>query len=638
MTSRALGFFQELGRLPRPAKRMIVVGGDVALCLIAVALAYWLRLSDWTVPFGMRWSSYVAAPLLAIPIFAATGQYRAIFRFAGGATFASLMRAGLIYGALYAAIYTVITVPDVPRTVGIIQPLLFIFFVGAARSFIQPLIMGAAGKQRGHRKALIFGAGSAGQQIQAALERTHEMEVVGFVDDDPSLQKGLLDGKVIFPPHNLGEIIERTGATDFILAIPSAPASRRAAIIEELAGLHVKIRSLPGFVDIASGKIEISQLREPEIEDLLGRDAVKPQPELIQRDTAGKTVLVSGAGGSIGSELCRQIIRQGPKCVILLEISEFNLYNIHSELLRDLREKTEIVAVLGSILERRLLETVFTTYRPDTVYHAAAYKHVPIVEQNICSGVLNNVIGTLRLVQAAEQYGTAKFVLISTDKAVRPTNVMGASKRFAEQILQAKAQSGCQTKLTMVRFGNVLGSSGSVVPLFRRQIRDGGPVTLTHAEITRYFMLIPEASQLVIQAGAMGGVGEVFVLNMGQPIRIIDLARRMIELSGLTERTADNPEGDIEIREVGLRPGEKLYEELLIGDNPTQTDHQLIMAARESYIPWTKLEGELQSLEQYIARGDSKAVIDLLMRVVPEFQPDPEHILYPLDTSSSRGD
>jgi FlaA1/EpsC-like NDP-sugar epimerase len=431
---------------------------------------------------------------------------------------------------------------------------------------------------------------------------------------------------IVYPPSEIPRLIDTHGVTDILLAMPSIDRTRRNAILSELRELQVHVRSLPDLVDLAQGHVTVLDIKELDPDDLLGREPVAPNRQLIEKNILGKAVLISGAGGSIGSELCRQILQVGPKQLLLLDHSEFGLYEIEAELRAQLNAnpqlKTELIPLLGNVRDADRLEGIFTKWTIDTVYHAAAYKHVPLVEHNPSEGLQNNVLGTLNLAQAAKKHRTANFVLISTDKAVRPTNVMGATKRFAELVLQALAnQSDSTTCFSMVRFGNVLGSSGSVVPLFREQIRAGGPVTLTHAEVTRYFMTIPEAAQLVIQAGAMAKGGEVFVLDMGQPVKIYDLAKRMVELSGLSVKNSETGVGDIEIVVSGLRPGEKLYEELLIGENPTSTPHPRIMMAREDFLPWGALEAELTLLQQGLAKGDFQVLVAQLQRLVNGYQP-----------------
>jgi FlaA1/EpsC-like NDP-sugar epimerase len=596
------GTAQKILGLSRSAKRAIALSMDIIICLVTVGLAYWLRLGEWEMPTGNQLYSYALPVLIAIPLFIRFGLYRAIFRYVGWSALTSVVRACVIYGLIYATIFTVVGFANVPRTIGIIQPILLFLIVGASRATTRFWLGGGYQnllRMSQRRRVLIYGAGSAGRQLAAGLANSEDMNVVGFVDDDRSLHSSLLNGKPIHSPKGLAELIERDEISDLLLAIPSATRQRRNEIIESVRGTKASIRTLPGLMDLAQGRVTVSDLRDP----------VEPDPLLLAQNLSGKTILVSGAGGSIGSELCRQIVRENPKNLILLEMSEYHLYAIHQELVtRDAMDGiiTNIVPSLTSVLDEKALDALLAEWKPDTIFHAAAYKHVPLVEHNVISGVRNNVFGTLTLARTARKHDVADFVLISTDKAVRPTNIMGASKRLAELVLQAMAQASNITRFSMVRFGNVLGSSGSVVPLFRQQIKQGGPVTVTHEEITRYFMTIPEAAQLVIQAGTMARGGEVFVLDMGEPVRIIDLARAMIELSGLKVRDEANPDGDIAIEVTGLRDGEKLYEELLIGNNPEPTDHSRIMKANEDYLQWEELSPLLGELEAAMDASDAK--------------------------------
>lgn len=491
-------------------------------------------------------------------------------------------------------------------------------------------------------KVAIYGAGSAGNQLAAALRAGKSMCPVAFIDDDPGLTKRSVAGLRVYKPQQIDEMLKKTGATQVLLAIPSATRARRREIVSMLEAFPVHVRTVPGFMDLASGRVKVQELQDVDITDLLGRDAVAPDAALFERCIKGQVVMVTGAGGSIGSELCRQILTSGATTLILYEHSEFNLYQIHSELEQRLRfEGLEIslLPILGSIRNRKRLVEVMRTWGVNTIYHAAAYKHVPMVEHNTTEGILNNVMGTLYTAQAAIVTGVQNFVLVSTDKAVRPTNVMGSSKRLAEMVLQALSMekkpqffgdgfgtdsAENNTRFTMVRFGNVLGSSGSVIPLFRKQIRDGGPLTVTHPEITRYFMTIPEAAQLVIQAGSMGSGGDVFVLDMGKPVRIVELAERMVNLSGLTVRSENNPNGDISIEFTGLRPGEKLYEELLIGENVTGTAHPMIMVANEELLPWGELLEVIQQLKAFIDHGDGYSIRKTLVETVCGYHPQCE--------------
>lgn len=613
--------------LPRTAKRIIALAVDTILCVFTVAFAFWLRLGEWVTPNGLQWLAYIASVAFALPLFISFGLYRAIFRYAGWGALMSVVRACTIYGLAYSFAFTLIGIPSVPRTIGALQPILLFVFVGASRATARYWLGGAYQmllRLGQRRRVLIYGAGAAGRQLAAAVGNSDEMHMIAYVDDDKSLQGSVLNGKSIYPTDKLGGLIDRLEIDDLLLAIPSASRQRRNQIIQEISGKHVSIRTLPGIMDLAHGRVTVSDLRELDIEDLLGRDPVPPNQLLLSRNISDKTVLVTGAGGSIGSELCRQIFSLRPTRLILLDASEYNLYAIHGELTQsaDAQTAPDIIAELASVQDSESLDAIIARWQPQTIYHAAAYKHVPLVEDNAGAGIRNNVFGTLNTAQAAIRHGVSDFVLISTDKAVRPTNIMGTTKRLAELVLQALAQKKYQTRFSMVRFGNVLGSSGSVVPLFRKQIKSGGPVTITHPDITRYFMTIPEAAQLVIQAGAMDSNGAVFVLDMGAPVKIIDLARNMIELSGLSVRDEQNPDGDVEIRIVGLRPGEKLYEELLIGNNPVKTSHSRIMKAKEHFIAWPELSAALDELHLASRSGDGAAMRALLKRLVPEFSPE----------------
>ncbi len=625
-------FAQPLLALPRPAKRLIALLVDAALIVLATSLAFYLRLDEWVRFLGdARWQPHwamLASLALALPLFVAHGFYRMIFRYAGVAALGMVARAFALYGLLYAALVTAVGLPGVPRSVGIIQPLVLFLLVAASRAAARYWLGGLYQQQLRQMhlpRALIYGAGNAGRQLARALAHSHELRVVGYLDDDERLHGHVLDGLPIYAPADLPALVEGLGIQDVLLAMPSISRRRRNEILAAVRQARVVVRSLPAVSELVQGKVSVSDLRELDIDDLLGREPVQPNHLLLAKNITGKTVLVTGAGGSIGSELCRQIVEQRPAKLLLVEQSEFALYAIHQELeAKRAGRTTELLPLLASVQDAERMREIMTTWRPNTVYHAAAYKHVPLVEHNPAEGIKNNVLGTLRTAQAALEAGVADFVLISTDKAVRPTNVMGASKRVAEMVLQALAAEGGGTRFSMVRFGNVLNSSGSVVPTFRQQIREGGPITLTHPEVTRFFMTIPEAAQLVIQAGAMARGGDVFVLDMGEPVKIMDLARRMVELSGLTVRDEQNPDGDIEIAITGLRPGEKLYEELLIGDNPRPTLHPRIMKAHEEFLPWGELETRLASLEIALNANDVGLIRRMMQQLVSGYTPDDE--------------
>jgi FlaA1/EpsC-like NDP-sugar epimerase len=614
-----------IGDRPRIQRQLAAVVIDGALCLAAVWIAFSLRLGVWELASRPIATFAACALFFWYPIAWRSGVYRSLIRYSGSRTIADLAVAcGLLTLPLF-VVCVLFRLPDVPRTLSVLHPIIFLLLLAASRIAIRFALLDLLKVvDINARRMLVYGAGRAGQQLALSLRHEPKVQLVGFIDDDIRLDGQRLDGLPVFGAFRLHQVLHNTGADEVLLAIPSASRARRREIIEELQDEEVYVRSLPSLTNVIDGSITVNDLHEIQIEELLGREAVAANELLMGRTIVGKTVLVSGAGGSIGSELCRQILRCRPARLVLLEQSEFALYSIQrelAELMRALDVDVLIELELASVSERSSMRRVYSRYRPETVFHAAAYKHVPLVEVNPISGIRNNVMGTLHSVEAAEEFGVTNFTLISTDKAVRPTNIMGASKRVCEMILQARATSpGVKTIFSMVRFGNVLGSSGSVVPLFKAQIAAGGPLTLTHREITRYFMTIPEAAQLVIQASAMAKGGEVFVLDMGEPVRIADLARTMIRLSGLSVRDADHVEGDIEIVETGLRPGEKLYEELLIGSNPEPTNHPRIMRAHERLMPWSELHAMIKKLDTTIrGAGDAATAVQLISAIVPEY-------------------
>lgn len=624
MTVKYLPFLQALNRLGRPAKRRIVLAIDLALAIIAAVIAYSLRIGVWVV-----WDPAVAklialSTTLFLPIFAAYGVYSAIFRYAGSGMMRTILSAGAAYGATLGLLVASGIFAGIPRTVGLIQPVLFVGFVIMTRLLMRYAMVDLLGRLdfRGDvRTLVIYGAGDAGQQTASAMRSDPAFRVTGFVDDDARLHGQRLDGLPVFHSSTLPEVIHRHGVTDVLLALPRVGRAERHEIVQKMEALKLRVKTLPPLTDIVDGRVSLSDIRDLEVEDLLGRDPVAPNELLLGRTVIGKTVLVTGAGGSIGSELCRQLLTIGASRLILLDMSEFALYAIDKELRATIAQSgssTRIETYLGSVRDELLLEQIMAGSKPETVYHAAAYKHVPLVEANALEGIRNNVLGTAAVVAAAERHQVADFILISTDKAVRPTNVMGASKRAAELVVQAFAEQAKRTRFSMVRFGNVLGSSGSVVPLFRAQIAAGGPITVTHRDVTRYFMTIPEAAQLVIQAAGLARGGEVFVLDMGESVQIIELAQTMIHLSGLSVRDAENPDGDIAIEEVGLRPGEKLYEELLIGGAPQETKHPRIMMARENRLSMSDIEDAMAVFRDTANRS---VAVDRLRKLVPEFGP-----------------
>ena len=623
--------------LKRRNKAFILISTDVFFVLFALWAAFSLRWGELYIPKGDEWYLFAVAPVIAIPIFIKLGLYRAIIRYIEIRALWTIMQATTIYALIFAFVLYESGIKVIPRTVSPLNWLLVMLLVGSSRFFARWWLgetyfrLGGLRDTSDVRKknVLIYGAGSAGVQLASALGHGREFRPIAFIDDDSLLHKRKVNGLRIYPFNALSYLIERYQITDVLLAMPSAKRSHISDLIRLLEPYAVHVMSMPGLSDIAQGKITVDALQEVDIADLLGRHAVAPDQSLLAAAITDKVVMVTGAGGSIGSELCRQIIQLQPRSLILFELSEFALYAIEKDLQHLLSRKPqstpiEIITVLGSVADARRIERVCSVFKVQTLYHAAAYKHVPMVEKNPGEAVRNNIFGTLYSAQAAIKAGVELFVLISTDKAVRPTNTMGATKRFAELILQALSAgfgSTHHTRFTMVRFGNVLGSSGSVVPLFREQIARGGPVTVTDERIIRYFMTIPEASQLVIQAGALGQGGDVLVLDMGEPIRIVDLAKRMIHLSGLQIKDEAHPAGEIEIIYTGLRSGEKLYEELLIGDDVSETTHPGIMRAQEQVIAWSELEQMLQVLEQASLDDNFEQIRRVLTQAVSGFAP-----------------
>ncbi len=608
-----------LSHLPRRQKQALAIAADGLLLATSLYVSLCLRHGSASPGLSPGAQAFIlAAPLLAIPIFARLGLYRAVFRYISVQMGWAIVKAIALYTALLGLSLFLLSTIAIPRSVILINAFVAFFAISGSRVLVRWWFTGGSLRgltpKLGAERVLIYGAGAAGIQLASALDHSDEFTVAGFLDDAHDAQGHAIRGFPVFDPAELEGLTKSLNIKEVLLAMPSASRRRKREIVYRLDALGVGVRTLPGLSELAQGRVRVSDLKQVEISDILGRDAVAPNEALLHRNITGKVVMVTGAGGSIGSELCRQIARLTPKALILFERSEFALYQIDREL------EGSGIPIMGSVLDEALLESVMRNYGVETVYHAAAYKHVPLVEANPAQGVYNNVFGTLRAARAARSTGVTAFVLISTDKAVRPTNVMGASKRLAEMILQCMAPT-TNMLLTMVRFGNVLGSSGSVVPLFREQIAQGGPVTVTHPDVTRYFMTIPEASQLVIQAGAMGSGGDVFVLDMGEPVKIVDLARRMVRLSGFDIKDENNPDGEIEIIVSGLRPGEKLYEELLIGDNTSATSHPLILRAEEHHADETTIEWILKQLEDAIAADDAARIRSLMLEAVDEYVP-----------------
>ena len=638
-------------KLPRIIKRGIVMFLDVMLAGLTVWIAFGLRMDQWSFLQGSQWWAFFVAASIALPFFIFSGLYRAIFRYVGSVALTSIFKVFIFYSILYFVIFSLVGVQDIPRSIGVTQPILF--FIGVCLSrFLIRYWLGEGnnfliGFNRKRPNILIYGAGLAGRQLAVALLVKKDVVIKGFVDDDPNLQGNTINGLGVFAGDDLECLIQRLKITDVLLALPSVSQHFRSKIIASLSECNVRVRTVPDLIDVATGGIKISDVQELDMDDLLGRESVTPDIAILQSNILNKKVLVTGAGGSIGSELCRMIIKFSPQSLILVDSNEHSLYLIYEELnallnrLDDQNRKGFLGAVsssscvskppvlspqLASVRDFDLMTKIISAHQPHSVFHAAAYKHVPMVEQNPVEGIRNNVLGTLVCAKVCIEHDVRNFTLISTDKAVRPTNIMGASKRIAELVLQGLSESAegkaNKTCFSIVRFGNVLGSSGSVAPLFSAQIKKGGPITLTHPEVTRYFMTIREAAQLVVQASSMATGGDVFVLDMGEPVRIYDLAKKMIYLSGFTLRDELHPDGDIEIKVTGLRPGEKLYEELLIGDSPVATQHPKIMKAHEEFLSWADLELELEKLNIVLQANDHNLLRITLKKLVPGYLPN----------------
>jgi FlaA1/EpsC-like NDP-sugar epimerase len=613
-------------KLKRNQKKWIMVLADVFMVPVALWAAWALRLGDFW-PHVYLAKFYLLFPAvipLAIIIFARLGLYRAIVRYIGSQALFAIVKGSCFMALVLWSLAFLSREPGFPRSIPIIFAMVLLLFVGGSRLLVRSLYQWINTNFSSKEPVAIYGAGDSGMQLVSALQKGKEYIPLAFFDDNPQLWKHSVHGISVFSPKDMGDVIADFKIQRVLLAIPRATKKERKLILDKLEPLPVHVQTVPSMPDIVSGEASVDQLQEVELEDLLGRDPVPPKQELFDACIKNKVVMVTGGGGSIGSELCRQIIKAMPQKLIIFEQSEYSLYAIEQELIHViaiLKIDIQLVAILGSVNNAHRLGAVFHQYGVNTVYHAAAYKHVPLVEQNVFEGIRNNILGTKTVAELADLYKVERFVLISTDKAVRPTNVMGATKRFAEQVVQLLAQKS-GTVFCMVRFGNVLGSSGSVVPSFRKQIASGGPVTVTHSEITRFFMTIPEASQLVIQAGAMAQGGDVFVLDMGEPVKIVDLAQRMIELSGFEVKSNDHPEGDIEIIFTGLRPGEKLFEELLIGDSVTGTEHSKILRANEVCAEEGQVAEALTQLEKAEDGLDAELARSILQSVVDGFRPN----------------
>tara|TARA_B100000989_G_scaffold180379_1_gene135556 strand:+ start:2695 stop:4683 length:1989 start_codon:yes stop_codon:yes gene_type:complete len=609
--------------LNRYSKRAIAIITDVSLIVFCTWLAFILRLEELILLKDFNFLPVILSILIMVPIFWLFGLYRTIFRYTGSSIIFTISMSTFSYGLIYFLIIGVYGIQGVPRSIGIIQPMLLFLAILSSRLGIKYIISESSilKKNTIKQNVLIYGAGEAGRQLITALENSLEFEVVGFLDDNVQLHGQVLLGKIVYPPFKLEKVLQNKNIRFVFLALPSVSRTKRNQIIQRLNLYKLSVKTLPSVSEIVDGRITVSDIKDLNINDLLNREEVKPDIKLLNKNVKSKIVLVTGAGGSIGSELCRQIIKLNPEKLLLLELNEFALYKIFEEL-KDLNKNLKIISLLVNVQDQSRLETIFETFKVDTVYHAAAYKHVPLVEENMCEGVKNNVFSTLSVAKAAVKKKVLNLVLISSDKAVRPTNIMGASKRLAELCMQGVYHDtkNISTNFSIVRFGNVLESSGSVIPKFKNQIKEGGPVTLTHKDVRRYFMTITEAAQLVIQAGSMGKSSEVFLLDMGESVKIKDLLYNMIKLSGFTIKDDKNPDGDIDVKIIGLRPGEKLYEELLIGENPQKTNHPKIRKTNDPYIPFDQLEESLSSLKNLLYFNKVKEVKEMLNKLLKLYQ------------------
>ena len=619
--------FKRITQLNRNSKQFIMIITDSFIVISCLFAAFSIRLGYLWLPkesmqYPLELEIIFGAPLAVIPVFYSFGLYQSVIRYIGFKDLWSIAKAITIYSLYWVLLSYMASIEGIPRSVILINWMLCFIFIGGSRLFVRWFFSRYSQISNKEKKnVIIYGAGAAGIQLSQSLQLSKEYNQVAYIDDDESLKSTNINGIRVFPFNKISDLVKRYDVHELFLAMPSISRKERRKIIDNLESLPIYIKSLPSIHELAEGKVKIEDLREVNAKDLLGREVTKPNRELLKLKIIDKVVLVTGAGGSIGSELCRQILFLKPKKLILFEISESSLYEIDQELSNFQVKNIEIIPVIGSVRDFDRMENICSYYKVQTIYHAAAYKHVPLVEYNQSEGVLNNVMGTLLTAQAAINSKVETFVLISTDKAVRPTNTMGATKRIAEIELQALDKISHNTCFIMVRFGNVLDSSGSVIPLFRKQIRNGGPVTVTDKNIIRYFMTIPEAVELVIQAGAIGTGGDVFVLDMGEPVKIYDLAVKMIRLSGLQLLDKNNPDGDIAIKYTGLRPGEKLYEELLVGKNVKKTENKLIMRAIESMIEWETLEPLILELQEACINSNQEQIRKILMKIVPEFKP-----------------
>ena len=607
--------------LNRLYKQIITLSFDVVILIFSLWLSFTLRFGDpWNSYLNENFWIFLLTPIVATPLFIKLGLYRSVLQYTGIKVITTSFKAITISCFVITFFMYFFQEDDLPRSIMPIFWFVSNTFIITSRFLLKGLMYSWDSRVNKRKQIIVYGAGSAGVQIVESLKKSIDYAPVAFIDDDKQKHGTIINFIQIFSFSNLNKVIKKFDAKLILLAIPSASKNRRKEIIEKLSKFPIEVKVLPSVDSIVNGEVTIDSIKHVQVEDILGRIPVSPQENLLKKNIKGKNVLVTGSGGSIGSELCRQILELSPKKIILFDNSEFNLYSVHQELLR-IKKRAEIIPKLATVTNYNQVDKVISYYNIDTIYHAAAYKHVPMVELNISEGVYNNVIGTYNVAKSAKENKVENMILISTDKAVRPTNVMGASKRFSELILQAYSEEGNSTCFSMVRFGNVLDSAGSVVPLFRSQIKNGGPVTVTHRNITRYFMSIPEAVQLVMQAGAMAKGGDVFVLDMGDPIKILDLAYRMIHLSGLKPIDTSNPDGDIKVKFTGLRPGEKLYEELLIGDDVIQSEHPRIMQAREEKLPLDILEKKVKEIANLRKIQDDSSIKDILLKYVNGYKP-----------------
>jgi FlaA1/EpsC-like NDP-sugar epimerase len=606
--------------LPRYVKKIIIIIIDIGLCILCTWFAFYLRLEQFIIINDITILAVLISIIISIPIFWLIGLYKNMLRYAGSSLVLTTLIAIFLYSLLYFSIIGIYGVPGIPRSIGILQPVLLFLGILGSRIVIKYFFSVNYKYPKNKKNVLIYGAGNAGRQLLNSLENNLEMNVAGLLDDNIQFHGQKVLGQTVYNPDNVSDLINKKNINFVLLALPSITRQRRNHIIDRLNKFKVVVKTLPSIQDIVDGKISVSDIKDLNVEDLLGREQVQPNLDLLSKNIESKVVIVTGAGGSIGSEISRQILKLKPQKLLLLEFNEFALYKIFEEL-KNFDKKVKIIPLLLNIQNPSKIKEVLKIFNVDTIYHTAAYKHVPLVEENICESVKNNVFGTFIIAQAALKFNIKNFVLISSDKAVRPTNIMGATKRLAEICAQSLYNYQNQkTKFAIVRFGNVLESSGSVIPKFKDQIKTGGPITLTHPNVTRYFMTITEASQLVIQAGAMAKDCEVFVLDMGESVKIINLIHKMIKLSGLSIKDDKNLEGDIEVKITGLRPGEKLYEELLIGDNPEKTFHKKIQKAQDPFIPFNKLKIDLDNLSNLLEENKISDVKDMLSKLVPSYQ------------------